>query len=713
MIQDNICLNCYIINYKEVVPVSLKKAHYTWLDKAPHITAAILYIVITLLAAAPAYSKEGAMNRLANESSPYLLKHATNPVDWYPWGDEAFLKAKKEDKPIFLSIGYSTCHWCNVMEEESFSDPEVAALMNEVFVSIKVDREERPDIDSVYMSASILITGTGGWPLTILMTPDKKPFFAATYIPKHARFGRTGMMDFIPRVKEVWQTRREEVLRSSETIVSAMAGAQESSASADGGGEELGLADLASTYEELNGRFDKKYGGFGQAPKFPTPHTLMFLLRYHKRTGDKQALRMVETTLRRMRAGGIYDHLGYGFHRYSTDRMWLVPHFEKMLYDQAMLAMAYTEGYLATGKEVYSDTAKEIFAYVLRDMTSPEGGFYSAEDADSEGEEGKFYIWKENEIRDVLTKDEAELALNIFNIKSGGNYVDQSQGQQGATTGENILHLEGSSGPYNKDKKMEKIRKKLLAYREKRVRPFKDDKVLADWNGLMIAALAKGARALGDDRYSDAARNSADFLLQNMRLADGSLAHRWRGGSAGINAGAEDYAYLIWGLVELREATFDLKYLEAAVELSKVFLEEFWDDGGGGFFLTPDSGEKLITRPKEVYDGAVPSYNSVAMLAFLKLSRLTGNPALEERALKTATAFSGEVRRAYSAHSMLMSALDFGLGPSHEVVIVGKRGARDTEAMIKAARKKFVPNKVVLFVDADDPARVRQVAKFT
>ncbi len=403
--------------------MSLKKAHYTCFDKALRANAAILFIVITLLAAAPAYSKEGDMNRLAKESSPYLLKHATNPVDWYPWGDEAFLKAKKEDKPIFLAIGFSTCHWCNVMEEQSFSDPEVAALMNEVFVSIKVDREERPDIDSVYMSASILITGAGGWPLTILMTPDKKPFFAATYIPKTARFGRTGMMDFIPKVREVWQNKREEVLRSSETIVSAMAGAQESSASADGGGEELGLADLASTYEELERRFDASHGGFGQAPKFPTPHTLMFLLRYHKRTADEQALQMVETTLRRMRAGGIYDQLAYGFHRYSTDRMWLVPHFEKMLYDQAMLAMAYTEGYQATGKEAYSVTAREIFTYVLRDMTSPEGGFYSAEDADSEGEEGKFYLWKEDERKAVLTKNEAEQACDVFNVTTGNNYV--------------------------------------------------------------------------------------------------------------------------------------------------------------------------------------------------------------------------------------------------------------------------------------------------
>ena len=516
-------------------------------------------------------NKEGAMtpmNRLAKESSPYLLKHASNPVDWYPWGPEAFEKARKEDKPIFLSIGYSTCHWCNVMEEESFSDPEVAALMNEVFVFIKVDREERPDIDSVYMSASILITGSGGWPLTILMTPDKKPFFAATYIPKTARFGRTGMMEFIPSVKDVWENRREEVLRSTETILAAMASANSAGKAGKGdepGREELGKKELEATYEELKVRFDADDGGFGQAPKFPSPHTLMYLLRYHKRTGRADALQMVETTLRAMRAGGLYDHLGYGFHRYSTDKQWLAPHFEKMLYDQAMHAMAYTEAFQATGNVEYARSAREIFTYVMEEMTSPGGGFYSAEDADSEGEEGTFYLWKESEIRDVLGPEDAERAVRHFNINAEGNFIDQSQGQQGAPTGQNILHIDRnalSRAEVGKD--FEEIRLSLLAYRHKREHPFRDDKVLTDWNGLMIAALAKGSRALGnetgDGQYAEAAQRAADFVLAKVRLADGALAHRWRAGNAGIRAGAEDYAYMIWGLVELYEAVFDPRY---------------------------------------------------------------------------------------------------------------------------------------------------------
>ncbi len=666
------------------------------------------------------------MNRLAKESSPYLQKHAANPVDWYPWGPEAFEKARKEDKPIFLSIGYSTCHWCNVMEEESFNDPEVAALMNEAFVSIKVDREERPDIDSVYMSASMLITGSGGWPLTILMTPEKKPFFAGTYIPKTARFGRTGMMEFIPSIKDVWENRREDVMRSTQSILAAMASANSAvtAGKADGPGpaehgkDELGKKELEATYEELKARFDADEGGFGQAPKFPSPHNLMYLLRYHKRTGQEYALHMVETTLRAMRAGGLYDHLGYGFHRYSTDKQWLVPHFEKMLYDQAMHAMAYTEAFQATGNEEYARTAREIFTYVMEEMTSPEGGFYSADDADSEGEEGTFYLWRESEIRDVLGPEDAERALRHFNVKAGGNFTDQSQGQQGAPTGENILHIDRDTlSRAEGDKDFEEIRLRLLAYRNKREHPFRDDKVLADWNGLMIAALAKGSGALGNEtgdvQYAEAAQRAADFVLAKMRLKGGALAHRWRAGNAGIRAGAEDYAYLIWALVELYEAVFDPRYLEAALELSDVFVDEFLDEASGGFYLTSDSGEKLITRPMEVYDGAAPSYNSVAMFSLLRLSRLTGNASLEEKAHGVAAAFSANVRQAPSAHTMLMSALDLGVGPSHEVVIVGMRGDSATEAMLRAVHSVFVPGKVVLFVDSDSPARIRKVAKFT
>jgi len=419
-------------------------------------------------------------NRLASEKSPYLLQHADNPVDWYPWNDEAFEKARQEDKPIFLSIGYSTCHWCHVMAHESFEDAQVAKLMNDTFVSIKVDREERPDIDGIYMTVCQMMTGSGGWPLTIIMTPEKKPFFAATYIPKETRFGLTGMLDLIPKIQDVWTNRKIEVIESSEKITSTI---QQLSPGTPG--EELNGHLLSSAYEALSARFDPEYGGFGSAPKFPIPHNLLFLLRYWKTTHDKKALQMAEQTMQAMRRGGIYDHVGFGFHRYSTDREWLVPHFEKMLYDQAMLVMAYTETFQATGKPEYEQTAREIIAYVLRDMTVPEGAFYSAEDADSEGKEGKFYVWTEDEIRQVLG-DRANPVIELFNITKEGNFEEESYRRK---TGQNILHLKVSL-PEESASQWETDRQKLFAYREERFHPHKDDKILTDWNGLMIAALA-------------------------------------------------------------------------------------------------------------------------------------------------------------------------------------------------------------------------------
>ena len=417
-------------------------------------------------------------NRLINETSPYLRQHAYNPVDWYPWGPEAFEKAQRENKPIFLSIGYSTCHWCHVMAHESFEHPEVARLMNEAFVSIKVDREERPDIDNVYMSACQLMTGSGGWPLSIIMTPDKKPFFAATYIPREGRFGLIGMMELIPHIRELWATRRGEALSLSNEIATVLQRTSQNTP-----GEELDKATLDFTYEDLAKHFDKQHAGFGSAPKFPTPHNLLSLLRYWKRGSNKAALDMVEKTLQAMRRGGIYDHVGFGFHRYSTDSQWLVPHFEKMLYDQAMLAMAYTEAYQATGKEDYGRTAREIFTYVLRDMTAPEGGFCSAEDADSEGEEGKFYLWTREEVRQALGNEEADFIAKVFNIEKDGNFVEQATGRE---SGVNILHLRKALGELASDLNLsqqdlqahlEVLRQQLFAYREKRVYPMKDDKV--------------------------------------------------------------------------------------------------------------------------------------------------------------------------------------------------------------------------------------------
>ncbi|MCJ7808413.1 MAG: thioredoxin domain-containing protein, partial [Dehalococcoidia bacterium] len=519
----------------------------------------------------------GHQNRLIQEKSPYLLQHADNPVDWYPWGADAFTKAQSENKPIFLSIGYSTCHWCHVMAHESFEDLEVGKLMNESFVSIKVDREERPDIDAVYMKVCQMMTGSGGWPLTIIMTPDKEPFFAATYIPRESRFGLIGMLDLIPRIKELWSTRQTEVLDSASQITGALR-----QASSDISNEELSESMLHLTYEQLASRFDQENGGFSIAPKFATPHNLLFLLRYWARTGNEQSLHMVEKTLQAMRSGGIYDHIGFGFHRYSTDTQWLVPHFEKMLYDQAMLAMAYTEAYQVTGKEEYAQTAHEIFDYILRDMTAPDGGFYSAEDADTDGEEGKFYLWTHQEIAQVLSVEEANLATIVFSIKKDGNF-SETDGRENIS---NILHLTETLeelavnlniSVHELKKNLEKIRKKLFAYREKRVHPHKDDKILTDWNGLMVAALSKGAQVLNEPHYASAAKRAIDFTLNNMLTSDGRLLHRFRDGQAALPAYIDDYAFLIYGMLELYETSFDSRYLEGAIALNGDLIDHFWD----------------------------------------------------------------------------------------------------------------------------------------
>lgn len=654
-------------------------------------------------------------NRLINEPSPYLRQHAHNPVDWYPWGPEAFERAHRENKPIFLSIGYSTCHWCHVMAHESFEHAEVARLMNETFVSIKVDREERPDIDSVYMNACQVMTGSGGWPLSIIMTPDKSPFFAATYIPRENRFGLTGMLELIPQIKELWASRRGEALNLSSKIVAVL-----QQTSQDTPGAELDEMTLELTYEQLAKRFDRQHAGFGSAPKFPTLHNLLFLLRYWKRSDNKAALDMVEKTLQAMRRGGIYDHVGFGFHRYSTDSQWLVPHFEKMLYDQAMSAMAYTEAYQATGKEDYGKTAREIFTYVLRDMTAPAGGFYSAEDADSEGEEGKFYLWTQAEVRQALRNEEVDFVARVFNIEKDGNFAEQATGRK---SGNNILHVRKSLGELASDlslsehdllKHLDMVRQKLFAYREKRIQPVKDDKILTDWNGLMIAALAKGAQAFDGPEYAEAACRAVDFILGNIRKADGRLWHRYRDGQAGVEANLDDYAFLVWGLIELYEAIFDASHLKVALELTGDMLMHFWDEDGGGLYLTPEDGESLLVRKKEIYDGAIPSGNSVAMLNLLRLGRMTANSDLEEKAAKIGRAFSGSVKQSPSAHTQLMVALDFGIGPCYEVVIAGNAKAEDTKAMVKALRTRFLPTKVVLLNPGEQKSpEIAQLAEFT
>jgi uncharacterized protein YyaL (SSP411 family) len=661
-------------------------------------------------------------NKLIAEKSPYLLQHARNPVDWYPWGPEAFDQAIKRNKPIFLSIGYSTCHWCHVMEKESFEDPAIARLLNEAFVCIKVDREERPDIDDIFMAVCQMMTGRGGWPLTIIMTPDKKPFFAATYIPKETRFNQMGMKELVPSIRAWWEERKADILNSAEHIADALkqtAGKAASAAGPAGGGLEEST--LEHAYKQLSRSFDARYGGFGSAPKFPTPHTLMFLLRYWRRTGDAGALDMVEKTLEGMRRGGIYDQVGFGFHRYSTDGRWFLPHFEKMLYDQALLAMAYIEAYQAThGHEEYEQTARGIFTYVLRDMADPHGGFHAAEDADSEGVEGKFYLWSWEEVEAILFPREAELVTAVFNMKKGGNFTAEATGKE---MGKNILFLEKNLPAVAADlaipldelrRQWETARRKLFDARAKRIRPHKDDKILADWNGLMIAALAKGARVFDEPAYEEAARRSADFILTSMLDAGGRLYHRYRDGEAAVPAFVDDYAFMTWGLIELYETTFEERYLEQALNFNTIMLQHFWDAEQGGFYFVADDAEKILTRKKGIYDGAVPSGNAVAMLNLLRLARLTGRPEYEEKAASLSRAFADEVLQSPGSYTHVMIALDFALGPSYEVVIVGDPQAEDTKTMVNILGKTFVPSKVVIFRPATaKSADITRLAEFT
>jgi uncharacterized protein YyaL (SSP411 family) len=654
-------------------------------------------------------------NRLIHEKSPYLLQHATNPVDWYPWGNEAFEKAEKENKPVFLSIGYSTCHWCHVMAHESFEDPEVAHLMNAFCINIKVDREERPDIDKIYMTVCQMMTGSGGWPLTIIMTPDKRPFFADMYIPKENRFGRVGMLELLPRINEIWKSSRDEIGRTADKIIASL-----TSLARETKREEPTEDILKSAHDNLVTLFDDQYGGFGTARKFPIPQNLLFLLRYWKRSGSEPALKMVEKTLEAMRRGGIYDHVGFGFHRYSVDRRWFLPHFEKMLYDQAMLVLAYTETYQATGKDIYAKTAGEILEYVLERMASPVGGFYSAEDADSEGEEGKFYIWTHDEITEILDKDEAGVMIDVFNVEKTGNFSDEATGIK---TGNNILHRTRSLADNADDRDMpkdelceviERARRKLYAVREERVHPHKDDKILTDWNGLMIASLAKAGLVFENTSYLNAAANAADFILYRMRGDKGRLLHRFREEEAGISSHIDDYAFFIWGLLELYEATFKIGYLDSALELNKALIDNFWDPEDGGFYFTPGDGEDLIIRQKEIFEGAIPSGNAIAMWNMLRLGRMTSNTDLLDMAWQVGSAFFNRVRQSPAAYTQFMVALDSAFGPSYEVVVAGEPGAEDTKTMLKTLNSHFIPNKVVIFRPSDEePPEIARIAGFT
>ena len=643
-------------------------------------------------------------NRLIFQKSPYLLQHARNPVDWWPWGEAAFAEAKKQGKPVFLSIGYTTCHWCHVMEHESFEDPEVAALVNERFIPIKVDREERPDLDEVYMKVTEAMTGGGGWPMTVFLTPDKHAFFAGTYFPKESLAGRPGFKLIVTELHKAWMEKRDEVQSTALGISAELGRIMKGSP-----GEALDPAILDRARAQYGERFDKEWGGFSMRPKFPVAPNLSFLLRHHLRSGDAESLAMVGKTLTEIRRGGVYDHVGHGIHRYSTDREWLVPHFEKMLYDQALHVIASLEAWQVTGKEEHARNAREVLEYVERDMTSDNGGFYSAEDADSEGEEGKFYTWTKSEILDVLGPEEGAWFATTFRIEDEGNYLDEATHRKNGT---NIPHLRADLSEGER-KRFEPLRKKLWERRETRVHPQKDDKILTDWNGLMISAYAKAAQILGDDAYAAAAKRAADFVLAELTTEDGRLLKRHRQGEAGLTGHLEDYAFFIRGLLDLYETTFDAAYLERALGFQKVLDGHFRDEAAGGYFTVADDSEALIVRAKKLYGGAIPSGNAVTLGNLSRLHRMTGNPVHAEHAAALIRAFSGEISPQPAAYPETLCALDLFFGPTREIVISGKQDDPGTKAMIAALRKGFRPNQVVLLRTPENAATLGRLAPFT
>jgi uncharacterized protein YyaL (SSP411 family) len=629
-------------------------------------------------------------NRLAHETSPYLKQHAHNPVNWYPWGPEALEEARRLDRPIFLSIGYSACHWCHVMEHESFEDEEVARILNEHFISIKVDREERPDLDQIYMTAVQLLTGQGGWPMSMFLTPDLKPFYGGTYYPPEDRYGRPSFKTLLKAIVEAWQSRRDEILKSAGQITEHLQGAGRPEREAG----ELGPDLLRHAVGLLARAFDSTYGGFGSAPKFPHPVDLQLLLRAWKRFGDDDALHMVRATLDHMARGGIYDHLGGGFHRYSTDERWLVPHFEKMLYDNALLTRAYLDGFQATGDPFYREIVVETLTYVQREMTSPDGPFYSTQDADSEGVEGKFFVWSAKEIEAVLGAELADVVGDVYGVEPGGNWE-----------GHNILHR---SRTYEQSARLRRLperelrqmldqaRHRLFEVRSKRVWPGRDDKVLTAWNGLMIGAFAQAAQVLDDNSYSATASRAATFILERMRGPDGRLFRTASAGAAPkLNAYLEDYAFLVDALVSLYEATFVPRWIEAAIDLTEVMIDQFWDASEGGFFYTGRDHEALIARTKDPQDSSIPSSSSMAAMALLRLARLTGRLDFQEKAEATLRLFRQLMATSPMAAAQMLVALDFHLGPVQEVAIVGDPAAADTRRVLRAVHEGYRPNQVV------------------
>ncbi len=633
-------------------------------------------------------------NRLINETSPYLVQHANNPVDWYPWGEEALQKAREEDKPIFLSIGYSACHWCHVMERESFENDQIALIMNERFVNIKVDREERPDLDSIYMGAVQAMTGRGGWPMSMFLTPAGEPFYGGTYFPPEDRHGMPGFPRVLMALAEAYRDKRSDIARSAEQVTAAM---QRPAGTAQGM-EPLTRNVLTSAYSSLREKFDAEYGGFGTAPKFPQPMVLEFLLRYHLLTGQPQALSMVEETLGHMARGGIYDQLGGGFHRYSTDPYWLVPHFEKMLYDNALLARLYLHAYQATGNPFYKDIAEQTLDYVLREMTHADGGFYSSQDADSEGVEGKFFVWTPYEMEKVLGAQDAALLQAYFGVTYEGNFE-----------GSNILHTPKSAAEVAREQGiseedlaeiLERGRRLLLEARGGRIPPATDDKVLTSWNGLMLHGFALGAAVLGREDYRRAAVANADFILTNMR--DGQrLLRTCKDGEARLKAYLEDYAHLIDGLIALYEATFDSRWLREADALARQMIELFWDEGEGVFYDTGTDHETLIVRPRDFSDNAIPCGSSVAADVLLRLNIFMDEPDFGRKATSSLRSVREYMARVPEGFGHWLGALDFYLASPKEIAVVGPVEDSATRALLDTVHGRYLPNKVVMGLDPD------------
>jgi uncharacterized protein len=649
-------------------------------------------------------------NRLIDETSPYLLQHAHNPVEWYPWGEAALTKARTEDKPIFLSIGYAACHWCHVMAHESFEDETTARLMNELFVNIKVDREERPDLDSIYMNAVVGLTGSGGWPMSVWLTPDGKPFYGGTYFPPSPRYNMPAFREVLQAVSSAWKSRRDEVLKSSDNIAAYLRQAAEFADTSES--QPLSDETLTKATHNLIRSYDRTNGGWGGAPKFPQPMALEFLLRHYVQAPSDDLRAMINHTLTAMAHGGMYDQLGGGFHRYSTDAHWLVPHFEKMLYDNSQLASVYLHAWQALGDPYYRRIAVENLDYVLREMTHPAGGFYSTQDADSEGVEGKFFLWTSDEVRSILD-DEAILFAEVYGVTPHGNFREQH-----LPPGQNILSIaaepetvakENGLSAEQLDVILDEARRKLFTAREQRVKPGRDEKVLAAWNGLMLAALAEAARdpALGrrTELYRSAAEHNAEFLLREMRTSEGRLLRTWKDGQAKLNGYLEDYACVIEGLLELYQTTFDEQWFVAAHDLADTMLQHYADPAGG-FFDTSDDHEALVTRPKDLQDNAVPSGNAMAVTVLLKLAAFTGKDRYDRHAEALLGALQPALIQSPLGFAQWLVAHDFALSDPKEIAIVGDPRSGDAQALLDVIRSGYRPHQVVALAPPDRPSAI-------